>query len=117
MSATAKVLGCLRSNVLTILNILGVFSGVVVALILRASREDKWTQREIIYVGFIGKTGAPLTRSHLNSTTASLFHCSLSVSSFERSSNKGLVTVGIEPLASSIYRFRQLNSFNQPFKN
>ena len=54
MSATAKVLGCLRSNVLTILNILGVFSGVVVALILRASREEKWTQREIIYVGFIG---------------------------------------------------------------
>ena len=54
MGAAAKVLGCLRTNILTILNILGVFSGVVIALILRASREEKWTQREIVYVGFVG---------------------------------------------------------------
>ena len=63
MSATAKVVGCLRSNVLTILNILGVFSGVVVALILRASREEKWTQREIVYVGFVGKKELRATQS------------------------------------------------------
>ena len=55
MSPAAKVVGCLRNNVLTILNILGVFTGVVVALILRNSREEKWTQREIVYVGFVGK--------------------------------------------------------------
>jgi len=54
MSPAAKVVGCLRNNVLTILNILGVFTGVVVALILRNSREEKWTQREIVYVGFVG---------------------------------------------------------------
>ncbi|XP_045026374.1 excitatory amino acid transporter 3 isoform X4 [Daphnia magna] len=54
MSVTTKVVGCLRSNILTILNITGVFSGVVLALVLRASREEKWTQREIIYVGFVG---------------------------------------------------------------
>lgn len=55
MGVVAKVVGCLRTNILTILNILGVFSGVVIALILRASREEKWTQREIVYVGFVGK--------------------------------------------------------------
>lgn len=55
MSVTQKVVGCLRSNVLTILNIAGVFSGVVLALALRSSREDKWTQREIVYVGFVGE--------------------------------------------------------------
>ncbi|XP_046454361.1 excitatory amino acid transporter 3-like isoform X1 [Daphnia pulex] len=54
MSVTQKVVGCLRSNVLTILNIAGVFSGVVLALALRSSREEKWTQREIVYVGFVG---------------------------------------------------------------
>ena len=52
---SAKVVGCLRTNILTILNILGVFLGIVLALILRASREEKWTQREIVYIGFIGK--------------------------------------------------------------
>lgn len=56
MSVTQKVVGCLRSNVLTILNIAGVFSGVVLALALRSSREDKWTQREIVYVGFVGES-------------------------------------------------------------
>ena len=56
MSTSAKVVGCLRSNVLTILNIMGVFGGVVLALILRNTREEKWTQREIIYVGFIGNS-------------------------------------------------------------
>lgn len=56
MSVTQKVVGCLRSNVLTILNIAGVFSGVVLALALRSSREEKWTQREIVYVGFVGKS-------------------------------------------------------------
>jgi hypothetical protein len=55
MSVTQKVVGCLRSNVLTILNIAGVFSGVVLALALRSSREEKWTQREIVYVGFVGE--------------------------------------------------------------
>jgi hypothetical protein len=40
----------------TILNIAGVFSGVVLALALRSSREEKWTQREIVYVGFVGKS-------------------------------------------------------------
>jgi len=54
MTTTSKMLECLRTNVLTILNIMGVLGGVVLALILRNSREEKWTQREIVYVGFIG---------------------------------------------------------------
>lgn len=62
MSATQKVVGCLKSNVLTILNIAGVFSGVVLALVLRSSREEKWTQREIVYVGFVGESLINTTR-------------------------------------------------------
>ena len=54
MTTTGKMLECLRTNVLTILNIMGVLGGVVLALILRNSREERWTQREIVYVGFIG---------------------------------------------------------------
>ena len=55
MSPGAQVVGCLRRNVLTILNIIGVLAGVIIALVLKSYRE-KWTQREVVYVGFIGKS-------------------------------------------------------------
>ena len=51
-----NVKNCLRRNLLTILNVVGVVTGVVVALILRHFRPEKWTQREIIYVGFVGES-------------------------------------------------------------
>jgi len=54
MSPGAQVVGCLRRNVLTILNIIGVLAGVIIALVLKSYRE-KWTQREVVYVGFIGE--------------------------------------------------------------
>ena len=44
-----------RHNILTLLNIAGVIGGVVVAIVLRSSRNEKWTAREIMYVGFVGQ--------------------------------------------------------------
>lgn len=44
-----------RHNILTLLNIAGVIGGVVVAIVLRSSRNEKWTAREIMYVGFVGE--------------------------------------------------------------
>lgn len=41
-------------NLLTILTVIGVFGGVIVGLILRATSETKWKPREIMYVNFLG---------------------------------------------------------------
>ncbi|XP_068082373.1 excitatory amino acid transporter 1 isoform X2 [Anabrus simplex] len=49
-----RTLKCLRTNLLTILTLFGVLAGIVLGIILRASRDDKWTQREIMYVTFVG---------------------------------------------------------------
>jgi Na+/H+-dicarboxylate symporter len=48
---TAK---CLRQNLLTLLTVTGVLSGVALGFILRGSRDGKWLQREQIYVKFFG---------------------------------------------------------------
>jgi len=53
--SSSKIIDFLRHNILTILNILGVIGGVVVAVVLRASRDEKWTAREVMYVGFVGE--------------------------------------------------------------
>jgi len=45
---------CLRTNLLTLLTVAGVVSGVILGFILRGSREEKWTQREQVYVKFAG---------------------------------------------------------------
>jgi hypothetical protein len=58
-----EVKNCLRRNLLTILNVVGVVTGVVVALILRHFRPEKWTQREIIYVGFVGESACLTAQS------------------------------------------------------
>ncbi|CAB3376817.1 Hypothetical predicted protein [Cloeon dipterum] len=50
-----KVVKALKTNALTIFTILGVFGGVVLGISLRASREEKWTPREIMYVNFVGE--------------------------------------------------------------
>ena len=45
----------LRDNALTIATFCGVIAGVILGVILRASKEDQWSKREVMYVSFIGK--------------------------------------------------------------
>jgi Na+/H+-dicarboxylate symporter len=45
---------CLRTNLLTLLTVTGVLSGVALGFLLRGSREEKWSQREQVYVKFAG---------------------------------------------------------------
>ncbi|KAK2717157.1 hypothetical protein QYM36_007328 [Artemia franciscana] len=54
MSKFRQVTGCMRSNALTILSVLGVLSGGILAVILRYARDGRYTQREIAYVMFPG---------------------------------------------------------------
>ena len=46
---------CLKSNLLTIATFAGVIVGVVLGVILRASREEEWSKRDAMYVSFVGK--------------------------------------------------------------
>ena len=45
--------GCLRGNLLTLLTVTGVILGVVLGFVLREA-QDEWTQREVVYVKFVG---------------------------------------------------------------
>lgn len=45
---------CLKMNLLTLLTVTGVLSGVALGFALRGSREERWTQREQVYVKFAG---------------------------------------------------------------
>ncbi|KAJ8665253.1 hypothetical protein QAD02_006915 [Eretmocerus hayati] len=45
----------LRHNVLTMLTVAGVVSGIVLGLALKKSRSSKWTEREIMYINYIGE--------------------------------------------------------------
>ena len=45
----------IMKNLLPILTILSVISGVFVAFMLRISREEPWTPREVMYMGYIGE--------------------------------------------------------------
>lgn len=45
---------CLKSNLLTLLTVAGVVSGVAVGFILRATKNDPWPARQILYVNFAG---------------------------------------------------------------
>ena len=49
-----KVRGCLRSNCLTIGTMAGVIGGVIFGLILRSCKDD-WTEREVMYVSYVGE--------------------------------------------------------------
>lgn len=49
-----KVRSCLSHNALTILTVAGVVGGVVLGVILRNSRDEKWTPREIMYISYAG---------------------------------------------------------------
>lgn len=44
----------MSENMLTMLTVIGVVAGTVLGLILRYSREEPWTKREIMYIQFPG---------------------------------------------------------------
>lgn len=49
-----KFLRCLKSNSLTLATVAGVFLGGIIGAILRSSKDD-WTEREIMYIGYLGQ--------------------------------------------------------------
>lgn len=50
-----KLLKFLSGQVLTIATLSAVVLGVIAALILRASSSTKWTDREVVYINFLGE--------------------------------------------------------------
>ncbi|XP_023326225.1 excitatory amino acid transporter 3 [Eurytemora carolleeae] len=54
MLSREKVVGCLRASGLTLATLFGVIGGVVFGLALR-TREAVWTDREVMYVAYIGE--------------------------------------------------------------
>lgn len=50
----AQVKGCLKTNALTLLTLSGVIAGIILGLILRTSSDEPWTQRNAMYVSFVG---------------------------------------------------------------
>lgn len=53
-TARKRIKSFLRGNLLTLLTVIGVFGGAILGVILRQTREDKWTEREIMYVSYFG---------------------------------------------------------------
>lgn len=51
----ARVLKMLSEQILTLATLASVVFGVIVGLILRSSTSSKWSQREIMYINFIGE--------------------------------------------------------------
>lgn len=45
---------CLTENLLTMLTVFGVFAGVALGFILKATKSSEWTNREIMYINFPG---------------------------------------------------------------
>jgi Na+/H+-dicarboxylate symporter len=50
-----KVLGCIKSGGLTLATMLGVVGGVIFGIVLRTSATEPWTEREVMYVSYIGE--------------------------------------------------------------
>lgn len=48
-----KCLVCLKSNVLTIATVVGVIIGAVLGITLKNTK-DEWTERQIMYISFVG---------------------------------------------------------------
>ncbi|XP_031849207.1 excitatory amino acid transporter 1 isoform X1 [Nomia melanderi] len=49
-----RIRSCLRHNSLTILTVGGVVGGVILGIVLRSTRTQGWTPREIMYINYIG---------------------------------------------------------------
>ncbi|KAK4314705.1 hypothetical protein Pmani_014026 [Petrolisthes manimaculis] len=62
-AAMSRTVGCnpsrikdaIKANLLPILTVSGVSGGVILGLILRYSRAEPWSAREVMYVGYIGQ--------------------------------------------------------------
>ncbi|XP_078035100.1 excitatory amino acid transporter 1 [Augochlora pura] len=54
MAHPKKLKNCMSENMLTMLTVAGVLAGVVLGFILRNSRDEPWTKREIMYIQFPG---------------------------------------------------------------
>lgn len=50
-----KIVAFLRHNALTMMTVSGVVFGIVLGLVLRSSRSGGWTQREIMYINYVGE--------------------------------------------------------------
>nr|CAD7589540.1 unnamed protein product [Timema genevievae] len=53
-SRKEKLQGCVRMNLLTILTVVGTLGGLIFGIILRNSKSEAWSQREIMYIAFPG---------------------------------------------------------------
>jgi Na+/H+-dicarboxylate symporter len=53
-TARQRIKSFLSGNLLTLLTVIGVFGGVIFGVILRQTREEEWTKREIMYVSYFG---------------------------------------------------------------
>lgn len=53
-STSYEVRKCLKTNLLTLLTVIGVIGGVVLGFILRATKNEPWPARQILYVNFAG---------------------------------------------------------------
>lgn len=49
-----KVVSCVKSSGLTLATIIGVIGGVIFGVVLR-QREDPWTDREVMYISYVGQ--------------------------------------------------------------
>lgn len=50
-----NVKGCLKTNILTLLTLGGVFGGVILGVAMRPPGSQAWSQRDAMYVGFLGE--------------------------------------------------------------
>ncbi|XP_060520657.1 excitatory amino acid transporter 3-like isoform X2 [Cylas formicarius] len=57
-----KYLKCLRTNALTLATVAGVLLGGIIGFILRNTK-DEWTERQVMYIGFIGKIFLQMLKS------------------------------------------------------
>ncbi|KAJ8949745.1 hypothetical protein NQ318_005067 [Aromia moschata] len=60
--AKNKCLTCLRTNALTIATVAGVVLGAVLGIILRQTK-DEWTERQIMYIGYVGAVFLQMLKS------------------------------------------------------
>ncbi|XP_031346305.1 excitatory amino acid transporter 3-like isoform X2 [Photinus pyralis] len=51
---SSKIKSCIKTNLLTILTVCGVILGGLLGFLLRQFSDEKWTEREIMYINFFG---------------------------------------------------------------
>lgn len=49
-----KCLACLKTNLLTLLTVFGVVAGIVLGFILKAASDEAWSNRDVMYINFLG---------------------------------------------------------------